>query len=96
MELRLRNCREELQNLLEQVENAKAELLKPFPREAELNEQQARLDILNPELNMDTQENELADEAPEPSGKSGKANLPSECEVDEEIEERSDSDRDER
>lgn len=96
MELRLRNCREELRNLHEQVENAKAELLKPFPREAELNEKQARLDILNSELNMDKKENELADEAPEPNGESGKANPPSECEVDEEIEERSDSDRDER
>lgn len=96
MELRLRNCREELQNLHEQVENAKAELLKPFPREAELNEKQARLDILNSELNMDKKENELADEAPEPNGESGKANPPSECEVDVEIEDRNNSDRDER
>lgn len=96
MELRLRNCREELQNLHEQVENAKAELLKPFPREAELNEKQARLDILNSELNMDKKENELADEAPEPNGESGKANPPSESEVDEEIEDRNNSDRDER
>ena len=96
MELRLRNCREELQNLHEQVENAKAELLKPFPREVELNEKQARLDILNSELNMDKKENELADEAPEPNGDSGKANPPSECEVDEEIEDRNNSDRGER
>ena len=96
MELRLRNCREELQNLHEQVENAKAELLKPFPREAELNEKQARLDILNSELNMDKNENELADEAPEPNGGSNKANPPSECEVDEEIEDRNYSDRGER
>lgn len=96
MELRLRNCREELQNLHEQVENAKAELLKPFPREAELNEKQARLDILNSELNMDKKENELADEAPEPNGDSGKAKPTSECEVDEEIEDRNNSDRGER
>ena len=96
MELRLRNCREELQNLHEQVENAKAELLKPFPREAELNEKQARLDILNSELNMNKKENELADEAPEQNGESGKANPPSECEVDEEIEGRRCIDRKER
>ena len=94
--MRLRNCREELQNLHEQVENAKAELLKPFPREVELNEKQARLDILNSELNMDKKENELADEAPEPNGDSGKANPPSECAVDEEIEDRNNSDRGER
>mgnify|MGYP000548488912 FL=1 len=78
------------------MENAKAELLKPFPREAELNEKQARLDILNSELNMNKKENELADEAPEQNGESGKANPPSECEVDEEIEGRRCIDRKER
>ena len=96
MEQRLQNCRDELQNLNEQVANAKAELQKPFPREEELNEKQARLDILNSELNIDKKENELADEVPEQSGESGKENPPSECEIDEKIEDRSTSDREER
>ncbi len=96
MEVRLQTCREELQDLQNQVENAKTELLKPFPREEELKEKQARLDVLNSELNMDKKENELADEEPETSGESNKGKPPSESEVDEEIEDRIISDRDER
>ena len=92
MEQRLQNCREELQNLNEQVENAKAELLKPFPREEELREKEARLDVLNAELNMDKRENELADEGPEMSDK-GKKRSVSDEEEEQEIES---SDRDER
>ena len=94
MELRLKNCREELQNLNEQVENAKAELLKPFPREEELREKQARLDILDAELNMDKRENELADEEPGQGGESNGGKSITECEIDEEADDR--NDRDER
>ena len=51
----------ELAELHEQVENAKAQLAKPFPDEAELTEKSRRLDELNAELNMDQRENEIAD-----------------------------------
>ena len=51
----------ELARLHEQVENAKAQLAKPFPDEAELTEKSRRLDELNAELNMDQRENEIAD-----------------------------------
>lgn len=51
----------ELAGLHEQVENAKAQLAKPFPDEAKLTEKSRRLDELNAELNMDQRENEIAD-----------------------------------
>ena len=51
----------ELAGLHEQVENAKTQLTKPFPDEAELTEKSRRLDELNAELNMDQRENEIAD-----------------------------------
>ncbi len=46
-------CREQLSNLQTQLETAKAEVQKPFPREAELNTKTARLEELNALLNMD-------------------------------------------
>lgn len=52
-------CREQLSNLQTQLETAKAEVQKPFPREAELNTKTARLEKLNTLLNMDNK-------APEP------------------------------
>ena len=52
-------CREQLANLQTQLETAKAEVQKPFPREAELNTKTARLEELNTLLNMDNK-------APEP------------------------------
>lgn len=52
-------CREQLSNLQTQLETAKAEVQKPFPREAELNTKTARLEELNSLLNMDNK-------APEP------------------------------
>ena len=52
-------CREQLSNLQTQLETAKAEVQKPFPREAELNTKTARLEELNALLNMDNK-------APEP------------------------------
>ena len=50
-----------------QVENAKAEIAKPFAREAELEEKCKRLSELNAELNMDRRENEIVDGAEEQS-----------------------------
>ena len=54
---------EKLKNLEIQVENAKQEVEKPFPREEELKEKSARLDQLNILLNMDKRENEIVDGA---------------------------------
>ena len=51
--------KEKLKNLEIQVENAKQEVAKPFPRENELKEKSARLDQLNILLNMDKRENEI-------------------------------------
>ena len=48
-----------------QMENAKAEIAKPFPKEAELKEKSARLDELNILLNMDKADNEIVDGEPE-------------------------------
>ena len=45
--------REKLADTAAQTEAAKAELAKPFPLEAELAEKEARLALLNAELNMD-------------------------------------------
>ena len=47
------------------MENVKAEIAKPFPKEAELKEKSARLDELNILLNMDKSENEIVDGEPE-------------------------------
>ena len=55
----------ELGELHKQVENAKAEIEKPFVDEALLQEKCRRLDELNAELNMDKRENEIVDGAEE-------------------------------
>lgn len=44
-----------------QVEIAKQEVEKPFPREEELKAKSARLEQLNILLNMDKRENEIVD-----------------------------------
>ena len=54
-------CREELENVKVQLENAKQEVEKPFPKEDELQTKQARLNELNISLNLDKKENEFAD-----------------------------------
>ena len=54
-----------MKNLEIQVENAKQEIAKPFPREEELKAKSARLDQLNILLNMDKQENEIVDGVPD-------------------------------
>jgi N12 class adenine-specific DNA methylase len=50
---RLEGAKSNLDNLLEQQEAAKAELEKPFTLEAELAEKEARLALLNADLNID-------------------------------------------
>ena len=47
------------------MENAKAEVAKPFPDEAVLEEKSKRLAELNAELDMDRRENEIVDGAEE-------------------------------
>ena len=51
-------CREQLSNLQTQLETAKVEVQKPFPREEELKAKTARLEELNALLNMDNKEPE--------------------------------------
>jgi len=58
-------CREQLANLQTQLETAKAEVQKPFPREAELNTKTARLEELNTLLNLDHKEPEIVDAEPD-------------------------------
>ena len=49
------------------MRHAKAEIAKPFAREAELEEKCKRFAELNAELNMDKRENEIVDGAEEQS-----------------------------
>ena len=58
-------CREQLSNLQTQLETAKAEVQKPFPRETELNTKTARLEELNSLLNLDHKEPEIVDTEPD-------------------------------
>ena len=58
-------CREQLSDLQTQLEIAKAEVQKPFPREAELNNKTARLEELNTLLNLDHKEPEIVDAEPD-------------------------------
>ena len=52
---------EQLENTRVQLENAKAEVQKPFPQEEELKTKSARLNELNAMLNLDKRENEIVD-----------------------------------
>ena len=54
-------CVEQLENTRVQLENAKAEVQKPFPQEEELSTKTARLNELNALLNLDKTENEIMD-----------------------------------
>ena len=54
-------CVEQLENTRVQLENAKAEVQKPFPQEEELKTKSARLNELNAMLNLDKRENEIVD-----------------------------------
>ena len=59
-------CRERLSDLHNQLETAKVEVLKPFPREEELQTKLARLEELNALLNMDKREPEVVAETEAP------------------------------
>ena len=58
-------CREQLSDLQTQLETAKAEVQKPFPRETELNTKMARLEELNTLLNLDHKEPDIVDAEPD-------------------------------
>ena len=58
-------CREQLSDLQTQLETAKAEVQKPFPREEELTTKTARLEELNSLLNLDHKEPEIVDTEPD-------------------------------
>ena len=58
-------CREQLSNLKTQLETAKAEVQKQFPREEELTTKTARLEELNSLLNLDHKEPEIVDAEPD-------------------------------
>lgn len=62
---RLNACEQALANLQTQIENAKAEVEKPFAQEDELRTKTARLAELDAMLNMDKRENDTLDAAPE-------------------------------
>ena len=59
-------CREKLSDLHNQLETARVEVLKPFPREEELQAKLARLEELNALLNMDKREPEIVVETEAP------------------------------
>lgn len=60
---RLENVQRELETVKERLANAKTEVGKPFPKEAELNQMQERLAELNALLNMDERgTSDLADD----------------------------------
>lgn len=58
---RIADAEQELEGVRSQLNNAKADVEKPFPQEEELKEKSARLDELNIRLNMDKRENEVVD-----------------------------------
>ena len=60
-EERMAACADQLENTRVQLENAKAEVQKPFPQEEELAAKTARLNELNALLNLDKKENEIVD-----------------------------------
>lgn len=63
---KLADAEQKLETVKEQLENAKQEVAKPFPKEKELNRMMERLSELNALLNMDEQG---SSEEPENSGK---------------------------
>ncbi len=61
------NDERKLAALEKEIERTKEEIEKPFALEAEFEEKLQRLSVLNAELSLDKRENELVDEAEEPS-----------------------------
>ncbi|MDR1409776.1 MAG: hypothetical protein LBJ12_05870 [Oscillospiraceae bacterium] len=62
---KLDSCKEQLSTTQAQMENAKAEVERPFPQEAELAEKMARLNEVNIALNLDKHENEIMEGEPD-------------------------------
>ena len=60
-EERMTACANQLENTRVQLENAKAEVQKPFSQEEELKAKSERLNELNAMLNLDKRENEIVD-----------------------------------
>ena len=78
MEKSLAKEKETLSNLENQLENAKAEVTKPFPKESELQEKTERLSALNALLNMDEKGGEtFLEDGGEPEEPTEKAKKPS-------------------
>lgn len=65
LETRLQEHRDRLENTTAQMEAAKADAAKPFPREQELQEKSKRLAELTKLLKMDEKDRELLDSAPD-------------------------------
>lgn len=65
LENRLQEHRDRLENTTAQMEAAKADAAKPFPREQELQEKSKRLAELTKLLKMDEKDRELLDSAPD-------------------------------
>ena len=65
LETRLQEHRDRLENTTAQMEAAKADAAKPFPREQELQEKSKRLAELTKLLKMDAKDRELLDSAPD-------------------------------
>ena len=63
--VKLNACEQALANIYTQIENAKAEVEKPFAQEEELKTKTARLAELDSMLNMDKRENDTLDAEPE-------------------------------
>ena len=61
-------CKTELENTMLQLENAKAEVEKPFAFEDELKQKSIRLDELNTQLNLDVRDEEIIDEVKDEIG----------------------------
>lgn len=68
MPSRLTMCKTKLENTMLQLENAKAEVEKPFAFEDELKQKSARLDELNTQLNLDVRDEEIVDEVKDEIG----------------------------
>ncbi len=73
LDKRIENSRQQLAVLHQQLDTAKSEMGKPFPREQELAEKSARLNELNAQLNMDErgaeQDSDIDEDKPAPQKK---------------------------
>jgi hypothetical protein len=78
---RLKSVEAQLQTLIDQVENARAELEKPFAFEVELAEKSARLAELDAMLNMDNRPAEIAGDEHTEAGRSDDGLAPGTVEV---------------